>query len=125
MEGYSNINLNDLPKSDISVTRGIYFLYRGNELVYIGKSKNIHARIASHLVEKLKEFDAYKILPIGGNIALDPIEQELIRKHKPIYNIAFNDGYDIVKDIKHPDFYKPFNILGIIDPRLKINNEEN
>ncbi len=87
---YEDINLENLPKNAIKLLRGIYFLYRGEDLVYIGCSGNIQTRIYQHLFDK--EFDSYKYIEIGGNINLEEIERQLITKHKPIYNFTHNNG---------------------------------
>lgn len=86
MEEYINIDLENLPKTDIRKIRGVYFLYRGDKLVYIGSSQDIINRIPTHF--KTKEFDSYKYIEINGTIKVAKIETELIRKYKPDYNIA-------------------------------------
>jgi hypothetical protein len=80
-----SINLNSLdrvitPKFVV----GIYFLYDNNELVYIGKSTNIHIRINTH--RKNKQFDSYSILKCCED-DLKIYERILINKYLPKYNI--------------------------------------
>lgn len=84
---YEDINPQDLEKIEIPIYRGIYFLYRNDEIVYIGKSKDISRRIHEHLVRKEKEFDSYKFFKVGGTVNLDEIETHFIRKYRPIYNV--------------------------------------
>lgn len=87
MERYEDINIEVLPKIEVKKIRGIYFLFRGNELVYIGSSINITSRIETHRIQKQKEFDSYRILELNGNINLIKVEARFIYKYKPIYNI--------------------------------------
>lgn len=90
---YENINLDTLPFINVSAKRGIYFLYRGLELVYIGQTVNLFRRIGQHLDDKTKEFDSYKFLEINGNINLMKIEIFLIKRFQPTYNKARKKTY--------------------------------
>lgn len=90
MEGYINLDLNELDLIPVKRQRGIYFLYRGTELVYIGQTTHLLPRLGNHIDDNSKEFDFYKFLEINGNINLDSIERDYIMKYKPIYNIQFN-----------------------------------
>lgn len=86
---YEEITPNSLVIYPVRLIRGIYFLYRARELVYIGQSINVVSRIGTHLKEGVKEFDSYKYLEIGPEVELTPIEIYFIRKYKPKYNISF------------------------------------
>ena len=86
MEEYVNIDLNSLTKNTIRIIRGVYFLYRGNLLVYIGSSQNILNRIPDHF--STKEFDSYSYIEINGNININKVETLFIRKYKPEYNVS-------------------------------------
>ncbi len=87
MERYEDINLDNLETIPFKEIRGIYFLYRGKELVYIGSSLSIIKRINEHFKQKKKEFDSYKFLELNGTIDLIGAESRFIYKYKPIYNI--------------------------------------
>lgn len=87
---YLDININELNRHEVKRIRGIYFLYKVKELVYIGQSKHILARLCRHLFERTKEFDSYSYLEINGNISLNEVEENLIRKYKPTLNICYN-----------------------------------
>ena len=65
---------------------GIYFLYDGPELVYIGRAKNVFLRIYSHMYKGDKQFTswAFERVPDDQQWAR---EGELIAKHQPKYNI--------------------------------------
>lgn len=65
--------------------RGVYLLWRGDEVVYVGQSVNIQQRIGVHLANPKKDFDAitYAIVESGD---LNEIEAELIVKFNPCLN---------------------------------------
>lgn len=83
---------------------GIYFLIRDKEIVYVGKSSNINARITEHSkTNSDKDFDSfsYILLPEEfldynmeydvdgrGNQALDNLEGLYILKYNPEYNTS-------------------------------------
>ena len=62
---------------------GVYFLFDGDELVYVGKSKNIMARIGTHIADEQKTFDSFEIFETDDYSRL---EEFLIRLLKPKYN---------------------------------------
>lgn len=47
-------------KINIKLVRGIYFLFDGNTLVYIGQSENIFETVPVHL--KTKQFDSWNYI---------------------------------------------------------------
>ena len=57
---YEETNPANLTKNELKKIRGVYFLYRGEEIVYIGQSINITKRIWTHASEK--EFDSYRYI---------------------------------------------------------------
>lgn len=92
MEGHSNIDLESIELIVVKSLRGIYFLYNGTTLVYIGQAINLHQRINEHIRTKTKEFDSYRFIEINGNIDLDRLEEEFIKKYRPIHNVRFNSN---------------------------------
>lgn len=62
---------------------GVYFLCHGNEVVYVGKSINVSARVGQHIPEK--EFDRAYYLPVPPT-NLDEVEGNFIVTLKPKYN---------------------------------------
>jgi hypothetical protein len=62
----------------------VYFLYDEAELVYIGQSTNIPARIASHMRDKT--FDSVAVFPVESGALR--VEAANIRHYKPKYNKA-------------------------------------
>lgn len=76
---------------------GIYALFSGEELVYIGKDSHLPARILQHQRDKEKEFDSWRAFPITGisDNELLNIEGALIRHYSPKYNVVgvgFREG---------------------------------
>lgn len=65
---------------------GIYFLFRGVSLTYIGQSDNILARIGQHRTSG-KMFDSFSIFRCGKDWLL-PLEAAFIRKFSPPENRA-------------------------------------
>jgi hypothetical protein len=62
---------------------GVYFLRRGEEIVYVGQSKNIAYRIADHIGRK--SFDSVLIMPVPEE-ALDAVEMHWIRRLELVLN---------------------------------------
>ncbi len=74
---------------------GIYFIFDyDNQLIYIGKSINVHARIISHEIKK-ESINYYNIIEIK-ECHLDEMEKYYIHKYNPKYNKHHNHK------IKHP-----------------------
>jgi hypothetical protein len=64
---------------------GIYLLLQGDEIVYIGQSKCLLNRLASHLRNRPHEFDGFHVIECAVE-ELDSTERALIRKHQPKLN---------------------------------------
>ncbi|GAA4844237.1 exonuclease domain-containing protein [Algivirga pacifica] len=76
---------------------GVYYLYnQENELIYIGKSKNIRKRILQHLsnkqtkrAEKMARFIHHiDYVHTGSELVALLLESDEIKKHLPVYNRA-------------------------------------
>jgi len=93
---------------------GIYqFLNKNNKIIYIGKAKNLRNRVRSYfrknvdsaktkaLVEKIIDFD---IISTENEIAALVLENNLIKKHKPRYNVNLKDDktYPYIRVTKEP-----------------------
>lgn len=87
-------------------TNYIYKYVRNNEIIYIGKTKNLSQRHKQHLQETGKFYETdelYYFLCPTSNI-MDVYETALINKYHPILNKADNIPIiDII--IKEPDWY--------------------
>lgn len=66
------------------VNPGIYHLLYKGEVVYVGQSMNMQARVGAHVTEGTKLFDSYRLYAYDGD--LNELEAEEIIKHKPKYN---------------------------------------
>ena len=82
-------------------TFGVYLFKKDNEILYVGKSNNIKARVKSHL-ENAK-LDKKEFLIINRSNIIDTIttesefkalilESELINKYQPKYNVIWRDN---------------------------------
>ena len=75
------------------LTKGIYYLYRGDRIVYVGQSKtNCMSRVAKHYDEQTKDFDRFRIRPMPNlsDSQIDHVEMRNIQIIKPQYNIIHN-----------------------------------
>jgi hypothetical protein len=65
--------------------KGLYFLLRDNEIIYIGQAVNYLFRVGEHL--KDKQISAYYFLPFDGSPAeLTHLERAYIDKFSPAMN---------------------------------------
>lgn len=64
---------------------GIYFLWQGEVVVYVGQSKHVTNRILKHAVDKLKTFDGVSSIPCPRK-ALLKTERYFIEALLPKYN---------------------------------------
>jgi len=78
-------NVKKLPLETITTTSGVYFLYDGNKLVYIGQSIDIRGRIMTHVREERKNFDKVFFINCHVNQLIE-IETALIKYFNPYYN---------------------------------------
>lgn len=69
---------------------GIYSIYSGDNCVYVGQSRNITSRLATHLSGKYSECTKINIYLIEDINLLDNTERYAICKLKPIDNIIAN-----------------------------------
>lgn len=75
-------NLSEVRRGRLCVPKeGVYFLFRGDELVYIGRSECILARLSGHSVQ----FDSFFCIEASG-FAQERLEQLCIAKFRPPEN---------------------------------------
>lgn len=67
---------------------GVYFLLDGDDVVYVGQSRNVYSRISSHPV---KNFNRYAFVPCAVE-ALDKLESLYIHLLRPTLNGRKPDG---------------------------------
>jgi hypothetical protein len=75
---------------------GVYFLVKNNDIVYIGQSQNVHARLTAHGV--LKEFDGFHVIPCPAQELL-PLEASYIRKFNPPLNIRKPAAHNVFRAV--------------------------
>ncbi len=125
LRGY-NSNLSKSLIQELPIETGVYYFYNlKKELIYVGKSINIHDRVLSHLSNNLtrkatemKDAIAdvdYKIT--GSELVALLLESYEIKAHKPLFNRAqrrtlYNYGLYQFKD---SNGYVQLNILKLVD----------
>jgi len=116
---------------------GVYFLFKDNNLVYIGETKDIYRRIAEHTAGKkcngvLKSsFDRWEFIEIENNASRKRAEEMLITMLQPEWNIAYLGGCTIEPHTKEqaPEEIKPVYSFGdhplpMLDPLVFITPNE-
>src|SRR5438045_199305 len=73
-----------LPKPEPII--GVYFLFLGGDLRYIGSSINLLGRVLTHSIEGIKDFDSYAFIETEWDLHLS-LESILIRTLEPEYNL--------------------------------------
>ncbi len=98
-------------KTNPEKTSGIYSIYKKDICVYVGQSKNIPSRIATHLSGKYKTADKIAIYTdadyIGdedSDVVLLETEKYLIKKLEPIENVLVDFGRDINTELIFSQF---------------------
>jgi hypothetical protein len=70
---------------------GVYFLWSSSRLVYIGSSKDVRGRFLTHARERGWVITSATYAEAHPNI-LRSLEEMLIKKHRPQYNITWCRG---------------------------------
>lgn len=78
MGSNDNIKITPIQKR----TSGVYFLFKGDELLYVGQTKKVLARVFAH---QTLDYDGYAFLEYHDSI-LDVAEAEYISKLNPRFN---------------------------------------
>jgi hypothetical protein len=68
-----------------TATSGVYFLFNGTILNYIGQSSNVFTRVEIHRKAKSIAFDSWRFIPVPIS-DLDYVEAAYIRAHSPPHN---------------------------------------
>lgn len=79
----------NLPRVDSRAFSGIYFLYRGDECVYVGQSMHVHSRAQAHMRGDFKTSccDSYSWFPCAQQ-DLDRYETYFIEMLDPPLNVS-------------------------------------
>ncbi|BCR21063.1 excinuclease ABC subunit UvrC [Borrelia miyamotoi] len=105
-------------------TSGCYKMYsKDNKILYIGKAKNLRARVKNYFLEKnshktkilIKNVANIEIITTNSEYEALLLECNLIKKHKPDYNIKLKDdkGYPMIRITceKYPRIFKTRKII--------------
>ena len=88
-----NLEIDDLMQSSKKLEgncSGLYFLFDGDDLVYIGKGWNCLLRVAEHTrKDSDKVFTSWEYIHIQDKREYSMLERELIQKHAPKYNKTY------------------------------------
>lgn len=89
---------------------GIYFLSQRNEIVYIGKSIDVHSRIASH--RAIFPVHRAHFLPVSGHYSrrMHDIESAFIKTIQPAFNIGGKDGPLKAPHVKYLKIFSPWHM---------------
>ncbi|AGT27431.1 excinuclease ABC subunit UvrC [Borrelia miyamotoi] len=119
-------HLNNLHKKvqKFPSTSGCYKMYsKDNKILYIGKAKNLRARVKNYFLEKIghktkilmKNVVNIEIITTNSEYEALLLECNLIKKHKPDYNIKLKDdkGYPMIRITceKYPRILKTRKII--------------
>ncbi len=74
-----------LPSLDGLAQSGVYFLYRQGRVVYVGQAVDVRRRVASHIGEGFKIFDAVSFVACDQK-DLASVEKRFIQELMPEYN---------------------------------------
>jgi len=97
MQKFKYINKNKL--GSLPKTAGVYAFKKGADFLYIGKAINIQSRVKNHFNQPVFK-DAAFIIPNTNKLGYTKteseieallLEAELIKKHKPKYNVIWKD----------------------------------
>lgn len=72
--------------------RGVYYLYRDAQIVYVGSSSNILRRVSQHVTDDTKDFDSFSYHDMSNHSQWDIESFEIIeiKRLKPQLNVTYN-----------------------------------
>lgn len=73
-----------LPEYDFELGWYVYYLWRGTEIVYIGKTKDLHQRARDH--RSAKSYDRMTYASLDDESSMRRRELEDISKYHPVLN---------------------------------------
>lgn len=100
----------------LSTSPGVYrMLDRGQKIIYVGKAKNLKKRVSQYFVESKvhdktsvlkKQIATFEVIITKTETEALLLENDLIKQHKPKYNILLKDSkaypYIFISGDKHP-----------------------
>lgn len=132
--------------SRLPLTAGVYYFHdeKGN-LLYIGKSKNIHARVLSHFqnsstskaIEMRSNTASISFEETGSELIALLLESDEIKKHKPLHNrlqrrtsykyglysFYLQSGYHVLQIEKIKTTGKPHTVFASFDEAMVLVHE--
>ena len=120
----SNIPIDTLSQLPMDV--GVYYLYnKENDIIYIGKSKNIHDRIFSHIgnvktkkaIQMAEEIVDVTFELTGSDLVAQLHESFEIKKHQPKYDVAqsrVKQNFGIFSEFISDNYYE-IRVKKIVD----------
>jgi hypothetical protein len=89
----------EFKKNNDEKTAGIYVIYKDEICLYVGQSKNIASRLATHLSGKYKGCSKILVFTIeDSSDNLIPLEKFVIQKLKPIENVLADFTENVKRD---------------------------
>lgn len=87
------LKMNRIPNTPEAIS-GVYVLFNGDEVVYVGQTRCIPARIGTHINEGCKIFDSYTVIKVPPELRILR-ERQLIATFRPKYNMLslLEQGY--------------------------------
>lgn len=95
MEKYIELLSKDIKPKDNIINFHVYALWKDEEIVYIGQSTRVEARIVQHV--GTKDFDSYSYFKCKSKVEMDMLESNLIITLQPFYNKTITSGYESIK----------------------------
>jgi DNA polymerase-3 subunit epsilon len=132
--------------SRLPLSAGVYYFHNENgKLLYIGKSKNIHARVLSHFqnsttskaIEMRSNTASISFEETGSELIALLLESNEIKKHKPLHNrlqrrtsykyglysLYLQSGYRMIQIEKIKSTGKPHTVFASFDEALVLVHE--
>ncbi|MDO4690306.1 MAG: excinuclease ABC subunit UvrC [Fusobacterium sp.] len=90
----------DIGKFNIPENSGVYLMKKNNKVIYVGKAKNLKNRVSSYFnkthedfktSELIKNIDDIEFFITSTEVDALLLENNLIKKYKPKYNILLKD----------------------------------
>ena len=98
---------------DVSRYLGVYFLMRGDEVVYVGSSKNVVGRVSDHRGDK--DFDSVSYIVVDEAMTLEAVEAAFILYFCGEYNKSLPVPYERIEDVVYlvfgGEYYHPASII--------------
>lgn len=101
-------------RDDTDAASGVYFLYQGAELTYVGESGNIFKRIATHVKDARIEFDTFEFYFERKRDVRKNLEQVLIGYFNPRFNRVGLQGPADERRLVKPCFHR----WHLVDPEV-------